>query len=319
MKRITVLALVLLSLSCSQVTAQNAYPEKPIRIITNAAGSLPDVVTRVVQPQLEKMLGKPIVIENIGGAGGSVAAERAARATPDGYTLLMTGDAALTTNVTMIEKLGYEPLKHFVPVSMLIDSVNILAVNPSFPAKTVGELVQAAKQQPGKLTFASAGLGTSQHLGGELLKRMAGIDIVHVTYKSIAQSTPDLLGGRLTMQFGNISAFLPQVREGRLRGLAVSSLKRVPQVPELPTMAEAGFPGFEATAWTGLAVPAGTPRDIVARLEELSIRVVNIPEVRQKLEDIGFVVMGMPGKQFAEQIKAEIETKGRLVRDTRAN
>jgi tripartite-type tricarboxylate transporter receptor subunit TctC len=317
MKRIAALTLVVLSLSCSDVIAQGGYPEKPVRIITNAAASLPDVVSRVVQPHLEKMLGKPIVIENIGGAGGSVAAERAARAAPDGYTLLVSGDAALTTNVTMIEKLGYEPLKHFVPVSMLIDSANILAVNPSFPAKTVGELVQAAKQQPGKLTFASAGLGTSQHLGGELLKRMAGIDIVHVVYKSIAQSTPDLLGGRLTMQFGNISAFLPQVREGHLRGLAVSSLKRVPQIPELPTMVEAGFPGFEATAWAGIAVPAGTPRDIVTRLEELSIRVVNIPEVRKRLEDIGFVVMGMPGQQFAEQIKAEIETKGKLVRDTR--
>lgn len=296
--------------------AQSQYPDRPIRVITNAAGTLPDTVARIIQPALEKSLGKPIIIENIGGAGGSISAERAARATPDGYTILITGDAAMTTNVTMIEKLSYDPVKDFRAVSMLIDSVNILAVHPSSPAKTVAELVDLARKQPGKLSFASAGIGTSQHLGGELFKTMAGIDIVHVSYRSIAQSTPDLLGGRVTMQFGNISAFLPHVRDGRLRGLALSSLKRVPQIPELATMAELGYPGFEATAWTGMFVPAGTPEAIARTLEQHAISAVAIPEVRQKFVDLGFVVVGSTGQQFGEQVKAEIVSKGKIVKES---
>jgi tripartite-type tricarboxylate transporter receptor subunit TctC len=244
-----------------------------------------------------------------------VAAERAARAPADGYTLLITGDAALTTNVTTMEKLNYDPVKDFVPISLLIDSVNILAVHPSFPANSVAELVEAAKKDPGKLTFASTGLGTSQHLGGELFKKMASIDISHVTYRALTQSIPDLLGGRITMQFGNISSFLSHVKEGRLRGLAVSSLTRAPQLPDVPTMDELGYKGFEATAWVGLAAPAGTPQPIVQKLEELAIAAFNQPDVRQKLLDVGFIILAKSGKDFGEQIKAEIVSKGRLIRE----
>jgi tripartite-type tricarboxylate transporter receptor subunit TctC len=299
----------------SEAVAQSSYPERPIKVITNAAGSLPDIAARIILLEMEKRLGKPFVIENIGGAAGSVAAERAARAPADGYTLFITGDAALTTNVATMEKLNYDPVRDFAPISLLIDSVNILAVHPSFPAKSVAELVEAAKKEPGKLTFASTGIGTSQHLGGELLKKMAGIDISHVTYRALAQSIPDLLGGRITMQFGNISGFLSHVKEGRLRGLAVSSLTRAPQLPGVPTMDELGYKGFEATAWVGLSAPAGTPQPIVQRLEDLAIAALKQPDVRQKLLDVGFIILAKNGKDFGEQIKAEIVSKGRLIRE----
>jgi tripartite-type tricarboxylate transporter receptor subunit TctC len=316
--KIGIAALLLAMAPLNGAVAQSEYPDKPIRVVTNAAGTLPDVVIRILGPALGEALGKPLIIENVAGVGGSTAAERAARSAPDGYTILVTGDAAMTTNVTMVEKLSYDPTKDFIAVAMAIDSINILAVPPSLAVSSVADLVAMAKQQPGKLTFASAGIGTSQHLGGEILKRMAAIDIVHVPYRSIAASTPDLLGGRVSMQFGNISAFLPLVRDGRLRGLAVSSLQRAPQLPELPTVAEVGYPGFEATAWAGLFVPAGTPASIVRKLEQHVIRVVAIPEIRQKFIDLGFVPMGMPGQQFGEQVKAEIISKGKIVRESGA-
>lgn len=316
--RMGIAALFLAMAPLDGVVAQSEYPDKPIRVVTNAASSLPDVVSRILAPELGEALGKPLIIENVAGVGGSTAAERAARSTPDGYTILVSGDAAMTTNVTMVDKLSYDPTRDFVAVAMVIDSMNIFAVPPSLPVNSVADFVALAKQQPGKLTFASGGIGTSQHLGGEMLKRMAGIDMVHVPYRSIAASTPDLLAGRVSMQFGNISAFLPLVRDGRLRGLAVSSLQRAPQIPELPTVAELGYPGFEATAWTGVFVPAGTPAPIVRKLEQSVIRAVNNPEIRQKFIDLGFLPMGMPGRQFGEQVKAEIISKGKIVREAGA-
>ena len=237
---------------------------------------------------------------------------------PDGYTIIVSGDAAMTTNVSLITKLGYDPLKDFAPISLVVDSVNILAVHPTVPARNVPELVALAKSQPGKLSFGSAGTGTSQHLGGELLKAMAGIDLLHIPYKSGVLVVPDLLAGRISMQFGNISSLLPFVREGRLRALAVSSLKRAPQIAELPTMAESGFPGFEATAWVGMLAPVGTPESIVRRLHQETARAVARPDLRDKMIELGFIIMTGTPEEFSAQIKAEIPKKGKLVRASRA-
>jgi len=263
-------------------------------------------------------LGTPVVVESAPGAAGNLAAERVARSAPDGYTILISGDAAMTTNVTLYDKLAYDPLKDFAPITLVVDSVNILVVHPSVPAKNVQELVALAKAQPGKLSFASTGSGTSQHLGGELLKSMAGIDILHVPYTGVAQLLPDLLSGRITMQFGNISSLLPLVREGKLRGLAVSSLKRAPLVPDLPTMAESGFPGFEATAWFGMLAPAGTPEAIVGKLHQETVRALALPDVRAKLTDLGLIIVGNTPAEFGAQIRAEIPKKGKIVRDSGA-
>jgi tripartite-type tricarboxylate transporter receptor subunit TctC len=254
-----------------------------------------------------------VVIETALGVGGNIAAERVAKSAPDGYTLLVTGDAAMTTNVTLFRNLGYDPVRDFAPVSQFVDSVNIVALHTSVPARSMKELVSLAKAHPGKLTYASGGSGTSQHLGGELLKAMAGIDLVHVPYKTAAGVLPDLLSGRVDMQFGNISVLLPWVRQGKLRGLAVTSLKRAPIISELPTVAESGFPGFEATTWAGMLAPAGTPAAVVQRLHQHTERVVTQVDMRGKLTDMGFIVVANSPEVFGAQIKEEIVKKGKLV------
>ena len=226
-----------------------SYPDKPIRILVGFAPAGPaDIAARVLGDKLTEAWGKPVVIENVTGAAGNVSAERAAKAAPDGYTLLLGASSTISTNISLYEKLGFDPVKDFVPISQLCVTPNILAINNDVPAKSVSELVALAKAQPDALTFGSAGVGTSQHLAGELFKVRAGIKLQHVPYRGIAQVMPDLLGGRLTMVFGNISALLQLSRENKVRALAVTSLKRAPSLPDIPAMAEQGFPGFDATA-----------------------------------------------------------------------
>ena len=250
------------------------YPDKPIRILVGFAPAGPaDIAARVLGEKLTEAWGKPVVIENVTGAAGNVSAERAAKAAPDGYTLLLGASSTIVTNLSLYEKIGFDPVKDFVPISQLCVTPNILALNNNVPVKSVTELVALAKAQPGALTFGSAGVGTSQHLAGELFKVRAGIKLQHVPYRGIAQVVPDLLGGRLTMVFGNISALLQLSRENKVRALAVTSLKRAPSLPDTPTMAEQGFPGFDATAWFGVLAPSGTPAPIVARLHAETVKI----------------------------------------------
>ena len=305
-----------LSMASVSGSAQSNYPERTIRFIVGAG--TPNTVARIIGQKLTESLGKPVVVENVPGAGGSVAADRVAKSSPDGYTIYISGDAALTTNATLYDKLSYDPVKDFAPITLIVDSVNILGVHPSVPAHSVQELVALAREQPGKLTFGSGGNGTSQHLGGELFKTLAGIDIVHVPYRDSNQVLPDLVSGRLTMQFGNISNLLQLTRDGTVRGLAVTSLKRAPMAPHLPTMSESGFPGFEATAWVGMAAPAGTPEPIIRKLQEETVRIISEPQMREKLTDLGFIVVGSDPDQFAAQIKAEIVKKGKIVKESGA-
>jgi tripartite-type tricarboxylate transporter receptor subunit TctC len=295
-------------------TAQDRYPEKPVRIVVPfPAGSAPDVVARVLADDYGNAWKQPVLVENVPGAAGSVAAERVARAPADGYTLLLSGDAAMTTNVALYEKLAYAPLRDFAPISLVVETPNVLVVHPDVPARSVQELVALAKSQPGKLTYASAGSGTSQHLAGELFNRAAGVAVTHVPYKG-PQAVQDVMAGRVTMVFGNVVTTLPQVRDGRLRALAVTSNARVELVPDLPTMAEAGLPDVDAIAWFGLLAPAGTPPAIVRAVHERTIAALGNPQLRAKLVSTGMIVVGNDPAAFAKRIEIEIARKGALVR-----
>ncbi len=309
------LPLYLLLFTPLAVSAQTAYPEKSVRVVAPfPAGTGADTSARIMTQKLAELWGKPVVVENVPGAAGSVAAERVSKTTPDGYTLLFSGDAAMTTNVTIYPKLAYDPLRDFAPIMNVVETPNILVVHPSLPARNVQELVALAKSRPGEITYASSGAGTSQHLAGALLATRAGVNLTHVPYKDGAQAMADIIGGRVTMIFGNTLVTLPQVRAGKVRAIAVSSLKRVPVAPELPTIAESGYADFQAVAWFGLLAPAATPAAILAKLQQDAARVVAMPDVRAKFLDYGGIVIGNSPAEFAAQIKAEIVAKGNLVR-----
>ena len=302
-------------LTTASAYAQTAYPEKPVRVVAPfPAGSGADISARIVSQKLSEVWARPVVVENVPGAAGSVGAERVAKSAPDGYTLLFSGDAAMTTNMTLYPKLGYDSVRDFAPIMNFVETPNLLIVHPSLPVKNVKELVALAKARPGQISYASSGAGTSQHLGGALLAHTAAIDIVHVPYKDAAQAMSDVIGGRVAMFFGNTLNTSPQVRASKVRAIAVSSTKRVSAIPELPTVAESGYPGFHAVAWFGLLVPTGTPAAVLTKLQQDAARVVAMPDVRSKFIENGGEVVGNSSAEFAAQIKAEIVSKGNLVR-----
>ena len=240
----------LATLLAGTVAAQSTYPDRQVRLVVPlATGGAPDTSARVLAQKLSEMWGKAVVVENSPGAAGSIASARVAKAAPDGYTLLYSGDAAMTTNVTLYDKLGYEPLKDFIPITVVVLSTNILVVHPSVKANNPRELAALAKSSPGALSYASGGSGTSQHLGGELFKTMAGVDITHIPYKT--NPLQDVITGRVSMSFANVVLALPLIRDGRLRPLAVSSMKRWSATPDIPTMDESGNPG--SMPWPGSA------------------------------------------------------------------
>jgi tripartite-type tricarboxylate transporter receptor subunit TctC len=290
-----------------------------VRIVTGfVPGSPADIMARVVGQKLNEYWGQPVVVENLPGAVGNLAAARVAKAPSDGYTIISSGDAAMTTNVTLFGKqLPYDPTRDFAPITLVALSTNILAVHPSVPAKNVKELVAIAKARPGKLSYASAGNGSSQHLGGELLKKVAGVDIVHIPYKGGPPAVQDVMTGTVEMTFGNIVTTLPHARSGRLRPIAVTSLKRWPHIPDVPAIAET-YPGFEAVAWFGFLAPGRTPDPIVQKLYGDTQKALAVPDVRARLTDLGLEIVGRPPREFGEQIKAEIVKKGQIIRDSGA-
>jgi tripartite-type tricarboxylate transporter receptor subunit TctC len=315
MKAICGAAALSLLLMAGTATAQTSYPDKQVRMLVGfAAGGPADIAARLVADGLSEAWGKPFVVENVTGAAGNVSADRVAKSAPDGYTLTMAASPTIVTNLSLYDKLPFDPVKDLAPISQVCFTPNILALNTDVPAKNMQELVALARARPGELTFGSAGVGTSQHLSGELFKAMAGVNLQHVPYRGIAQVMPDVLGGRLTMTFGNISAVLPLMRENKLRALAVTSIKRSASVPNLPTMAEQGFPGFDATAWFGLFAPAGTPAPIVAKLHAETAKILARAEVREKFATLGMEVIGNTPAQFAEVIKAEIPVWAEVIK-----
>jgi len=311
---------VILSVSAivtaGHAAAQSNYPEKPIRIIVGfPPGGPSDIVARLLGQKLAESLGKSVLVENVPGAAGNIGADRVAKAAPDGYTLGLPNEAQIVINPSLY-KLPYDPVKDFAPITQVVVSAQVLVVHPSLPAKNVRELVALAKARPSELTFASGGSGNQVHLAGELLKSMAGIDISHIPYKGVALAIPDLLGGRVTMMFSPISVALPLVREKRLRALAVTSLRRSPTVPELPTMDESGFRGFETTPWFGLLAPATTPATIVRKLHLETVKVLALADVRVKFADLGMDVIGNSPDEFAAAIRSEIPKWAKLIKES---
>jgi tripartite-type tricarboxylate transporter receptor subunit TctC len=285
--------------------AQSNYPDKPIRILVGfSAGVAPDVTSRLFGDKFNEPWAKGVVVENVTGAGGNLALAQAAKAAPDGYTLVMGGNASLVINPNLM-KLGYNPLKDFAYITQVFIVPNLVVVPPDVPAKTIQELIALAKAKPDYFVAGHAGIGTSQHLGGELFMAMSGVKFQQVPYRGTTQILPDLLGGRLNLFFGNISNCLPLVREGKLRAFAVTSRKRSPQIPELPTMEELGFPGYEATAWFGLMAPAGTPRPVIDKLAGAVAEALKSSDVVAAWRPQGIDPLGGGPEDFARHIASE--------------
>jgi tripartite-type tricarboxylate transporter receptor subunit TctC len=279
-----------------------------------APGGPNDIVARLVGERLSAIWGKPVVIDNVTGASGNLAADRVAKSAPDGYTLLMAAAAQIVVNLSLYQKMTFDPTKDLTPISQLSSFANILAVHNDVPAKTVQDLIALARKQPGELTFASGGVGTSNHLAGELFKSMASIDIRHVPYRSLALAVPDLLAGRVSMAFLS-TTYLQLVREGKLRGFAVSSLKRAAAAPDLPTMAESGFPDFDATGWFGLMAPAGTSPAVVDKIQRDAVSILSLPELRKKFDELGLEPIGNTPAEFAAAIKSEISQWAKVIKE----
>jgi tripartite-type tricarboxylate transporter receptor subunit TctC len=309
-------AVIAMSLAlCAAPLAQSNYPDKPIRILVGfSAGVAPDVTSRLFGDKFNETWAKGVVVENVTGAGGNLALVQAAKAAPDGYTLVMGGNASVVINPNLM-KLGYDPLKDFAYITQVFIVPNLVVVPPEVPAKTIQELIALAKAKPDYFVAGHAGVGTSQHLGGELFMAMTGVKFQQVPYRGTTQILPDLLGGRLNLFFGNISNVLPLVREGKLRAFAVTSRKRSPQIPELPTMEELGFAGFEATAWFGLMAPAGTPQPVLDKLHAETVKVMAMPDVRNKLESLGLQLVGNTPAEFAGLIAKETASWGKVIKD----
>jgi tripartite-type tricarboxylate transporter receptor subunit TctC len=296
--------------------AQPSYPEQTVRILVGfTPGVAPDVTGRLLADKLSEAWGKPVMVENVTGASGNIATDRVAKATPDGHTLLMAGNASLIFAPSIYEKLPFDPIKDFAPISQIFVTANVLVVPNQVPAKTLPELVALARAQPGKLTYAHAGAGTSQHLAGELFKSMAHIDIQPVAYRGTTHLLPDLLAGRVTMSFANIVNVLPLTREGKLRAFAVTSIKRSAVAPDLPTMAESGYPGFEAVPWFGLMAPAGTSPAIIETIHRETVRILAISDVRRKLNELGLDVIGSSPTELAALIEREIPQWAKVIKE----
>jgi tripartite-type tricarboxylate transporter receptor subunit TctC len=256
-----------------------------------------------------------VVVENVTGASGNIACDRVAKSPPDGYTLVLCGNGSLVIAPSLYDKLPYDPVKDFAPIAQVFVAANLLTVHPDVPAKTLPEFVALARAQPGKLAYGHAGAGTSQHLAGELFKYMAKVDLQPVAYRGSTAVVPDLLAGRVQIFFGNIVNTLPLVREGKLRAFAVTSAKRSAVAPDLPTMAEAGFPGYEAVPWFGLMAPAGTPAAIIEKIHRDTVRALAMPDMRKKFGDLGLDVIGNSPAEFAEAIKTETPHWAKVIKE----
>ncbi|HMF23295.1 MAG TPA: tripartite tricarboxylate transporter substrate binding protein [Pseudolabrys sp.] len=283
------------------------YPSRPVMLVVAfTPGGPSDVLARIVGKKMEQLLGQPFVIENRPGAGGNIAAESVARAAPDGYTLLMGNNSILATNETLYKHLNYSPEKDFVPISLIGTQANILIVNPAVPAHSLKELIALAKAQPGKINFASSGYGAAAHLAGELFKSEAGIDIVHVPYKGAAPALQDVIAGHNQMMFATAASVMGHIESGRVRALAVTTLRRTQALPAVPTMDEAGLKGFDASTWHGLVAPTGTSTQVITTLHDAAVRALQDPAVQASLGKLGVDIVGDTPEEFQAYIKSEI-------------
>ena len=315
---ITAALSALLFIASTSIAHAQAWPSRPVRIIVGyAAGGATDVVARLMAQKLGESLGQQFIVENRPGAGGNLGAQAAATSAPDGYTFIMVAPAH-SINATLYRKLPYDPVRDFTPVVHVASVTNLMVVHPSVPAYSVAELTALAKAKPGTIAFASAGSGASSHLASEMYKSKAGIDIVHVPYKGTGQSVVDLLAGQVQMTMDSMPALLPHVKAGKLRALAVGSKTRSPALPDVPTMQEAGVSDFEVTVWLGLLAPAGTPAEIVSRLNAEVNRIVAMPDVKERLSGIGAEPVGGTPQQFGELIQKDIVKFAEVIKATGA-
>jgi tripartite-type tricarboxylate transporter receptor subunit TctC len=305
--------LVLAPVALAQTQAQ--YPSKPIRLVVPfPAGGTTDILARAVAQKLSEAWGQQVIVDNRPGAGGNIGSDIVAKAAPDGYTLVMGTVGTHAINPSLYRKMPYDHVKDFAPVILVAGVPNVLVVNPSLPVHTVRELVDYAKANPGKLNFASSGNGTSIHLSGELFKTMAGVQMTHVPYKGSAPALTDLMGGQVQLMFDNLPSSLQLIQAGKLRAIAVTSTARAAALPDVPTIAESGLPGFEASSWFGVLAPAGTPREIVTKLNATIGAWLATPDAKDKLLSQGAIAAGGTPEAFARHIDAETAKWAKVVK-----
>jgi tripartite-type tricarboxylate transporter receptor subunit TctC len=314
-RRTTLLVASLIAAALATPAFAQDYPTRPITLIVPyAAGGGNDVMARIVADKMGAALGQPIVVENRGGAGGSIATRAVAHAPPDGYTLGLGGTGTLAIDPTLYPNVGYDPRKDFAPIGLIATSALVVLVNPSVPAKTIPELIALAKQEPGKLAFASAGVGSGIHLGAELFAYMAGIKLTHIPYKGSAPALTDLLGGHVQIYFSSLPPAIGLVQDGKVRALAVTGPERSKIFPDLPTVAETGLPGYAAVLHYGIVAPAGTPKPVVAKLAAALRTAIASPDVATKIATDGAEIMGMTPEEYAADIDREEAKWSEVVR-----
>lgn len=307
-----VAAMLVFAAAAAPVQAQK-YPEKPIRMIVPfAPGGGTDVLARFLSAKLSENLGTSLVIENRGGAGGTIGAELAARAAPDGYTILFTS-ASYSFNPSLYSKLGYDPLKDFKPITLIAMVPHLLVVHPSLPVKNVRELIALARKRPGEVFYGSGGVGSSVHLAAVLFVSLAKVNFTHVPYKGGGPAMIGVMAGEASVMFPTMQSVMPHVRSGRLRALAISITSRSPALPEVPTVAESGLPGYDATGWYGMLAPTGTPQTAIDRLHAGVVAILNIPELKQRLAAEGAIAVGNTPEQFDKFIRQEIAKWAKLI------
>ena len=310
---------VILCAGAAGTQALAQYPAKPIRmIVPSAPGSGPDIMARTIGQKLTEAWGLPVVIEARPGAGGIIGSEAAAKSPPDGYTLIMANAGSHSVNPGLYRKLPYDPLRDFAPVTLVSSAPNILIVHPSLPVKSVKDLIALAKMRPGDLTFGSGGNGSTAHLSGEMFRTLAGINIVHVPFKGAPAAVLGVITGEISLAILNLPPALPHVKSGRLKALGVSTARRSAAVPELPTIAESGLPGYAATAWYGVLAPAGTPRDIVMKLNAEIVKSLRTDEMKKRIASDGGEVIGSTPEEFTAVMKTDIAKWAKVVKTSGA-
>lgn len=299
----------------AQVPGGTAYPLKPVRIVVGfAPGGGTDIVGRIVAQKLSEAMGQSFIVDNRPGASSTIATAQVAKAVPDGYTLIIGAPTSHSVMpLLMVGKVGYDPLRDFAPITILATTPALLAVHPSVPVRSIADLVKLAKSRPGGLTFGAGGIGTGPHMAGELFKQMASVDMLFVPYKGEGPAISDLVGGQISLMFANVVAILPQVRSGRLRGIAVTAPERVVTIPEYPTVAESGLPGFRADAWYGLLAPTGTPDNIIFKLNSEAVRMFASAELRDRLAAQGLFVRTSSPDQLTALMKEELAKWGQVI------
>lgn len=308
-------ALMLLAMFVAASAQAQEFPNKPIRLVVPfPAGGGTDVVARAVAPKMSEILGQSIVVDNRAGAGGNVGAELVAKSPADGYTILLAA-STVAVNVTLMPNLPFDPRKDFAPIVLLLTNQSVLVVNPKLPAGNVREFVALAKAKPGTLTYGSSGNGSGAHLAGEMFKIMAGVNLTHVPYKGAAPAMNDLIAGHIDAMIIDLAVAMPQIKAGRIKALAIGSAQRFEALPDVPTISEAGVPDYEISGLMGFVAPTGTPRDVIARLNDAANRSLQTPEVRQQLTALATIPMGGSPERLGEVLRADIEKYGRVVRE----